>query len=151
MFKVILIDFEYRKLFLINRQLEILKRDITLYSDKVKASLKIVGAARQIDLREMDESQVQFARKRAGRIIKRAILSKQTKEQILTNPYFAFLSMIDKDDAQLQLSAIMFGRHVAELRIDARERIDNPLINITFGIPNISTKLFPVVSFVFDQ
>ena len=120
-----------KQLFLINRQLEILKRDITLYSDKVKASLKIVGAARQIDLREMDESQVQFARKRAGRIIKRAILSKQTKEQILTNPYFAFLSMIDKDDAQLQLSAIMFGRHVAELRIDARERIDNPLINIS--------------------
>jgi hypothetical protein len=103
-----------------NNKLEILKQDIKIFSDKIKNSLRKNSS---IIYNEICEEH-------AARIIQQAIRSKKIKETILTSPYFSYLSMIDVDDEQLQLSAIMFGRHVAELRIGSRERFDNPLINI---------------------
>ena len=98
-------------------KLKDLQQDIKFYSDKAKTFL--IGVSQHTDMSQED----------AAKIIQQAIRSRKNKETILTNPYFAYLSMIDRDDAQFKLSAIMFGRHVAELRVGARERIDNPLIN----------------------
>jgi len=108
-----------KQLFETNFQLETLKQDIKFYSYNSKAVLRKIFRSKPT---KMSEEQ-------AARLIQQAIRTKKIKETILANPYFAYLSMIERDDDQFQLSAIMFGRHVAELRIDARERIDNPLIN----------------------
>ena len=106
-----------------------LKRDIKIYFDKTKGSLKISSTASKIDMIKIDGAQEVAAREKAATLIQQTFRNKKIKEAILTNPYFSYLSMIDSEDEQFQLSAIMFGRHVAELRIGARERIDNPLIN----------------------
>lgn len=104
-----------------NATLNKLSEDIKVYSDKIQDRVqKRVPSA---------DSSSTLSQEQAARIIQRAWRGKKIKETVVKSPYFSYLSMIDPDDEQMQLSALMFGRHVAEIRLGARERIDNPLIN----------------------
>ena len=53
----------------------------------------------------------------------------KVKEAFVRDPYGTYLSMVSHDDEQRLLSSIMFGRHEAELRKDAKDRISNPHIH----------------------
>lgn len=53
----------------------------------------------------------------------------QVKQAFVKNPYGAYLSMIEPNDEQRLLSSVMFGRHQAELRPNAGDRVSNPYIH----------------------
>lgn len=65
----------------------------------------------------------------AARIIQRTWRGKKVEVTIVNSPYFSYISLIHPKDEQRQLAEIMFGRHVAEQRYGARERVDNPNAN----------------------
>jgi hypothetical protein len=70
-----------------------------------------------------------IAKNSAARVIQRAWRGHKVKETIVNNPYTAYLSLIDpNDEEKLMLSALMFGRHVAEIRKQSNEHIPNPFI-----------------------
>lgn len=104
-----------------NYLLQQLSEDIKVYSDKIKD---------KVERPTPSPSSSSLSQEQAARIIQRIWRGRKVKETIVKSPYFAYLSLIDPADEQRQLSAIMFGRHVAEIRQSARERIDNPLINV---------------------
>ena len=68
-------------------------------------------------------------RQRAAKIIQRRWRGYKVKEAIVASPYFSYLSLIDQKDEQRLLSAIMFGRHEAELKRGSQDRSENPFIN----------------------
>lgn len=53
---------------------------------------------------------------------------KKIKQALFTNSYFTYLSLPHSDDEAYSLSALMFGKHVAELQPTSKHRINNPYI-----------------------
>jgi hypothetical protein len=70
--------------------------------------------------------QISFQKTHAAKTIIHAWRGRKIKEKLAKNPYASYLSLIDPSDEQHALSAMMFGRHVAELHID---KIANPYID----------------------
>lgn len=107
-----------------NNLLHKLSEDIKFYSDRIKDKVqRLTPPPPSSDAPSLSQD-------KAALIIQRMWRGIKIKEIIAKSPYFAYISLIDPADEQQQLSAIMFGRHVAEIRQSARERVDNPLINV---------------------
>lgn len=103
-----------------------LSKDIRVYSNQIKAKIhQSADANPPLTKNTPTKSQKEHAAKTIQKIWR----GKKIKETVVKSPYFSYLSMIDPDDEFRQLSTIMFGRHVAEIRLGARERIDNPILN----------------------
>ncbi|ETO93972.1 hypothetical protein [Legionella oakridgensis] len=75
--------------------------------------------------KEPDEQQ----KAHAATVIQRVWRKRKVKQAIVESPYFTYLSLMDKGDEQYLLSHIMFGRHVAELNLSSKHRINNPYIH----------------------
>lgn len=82
-------------------------------------------------LPELNTQQVHLSKTQAAQIIQNVWRKKKIKDAMLKSPFNAYRSMIAAEDKQLLLSSAMYGHHVAELMSDAKEQIDNPLINPT--------------------
>jgi hypothetical protein len=100
---------------------------------KDKALLKLANDIKKhSDLETLSDSKPKcsnLSKDQAARFILQTWRKKKIKDALLKSPFNAYRSMIAPDDKQLQLSSAMYGHHVAELISDAKEQIDNPLIN----------------------
>ncbi|MBL7479178.1 hypothetical protein [Legionella bononiensis] len=68
-------------------------------------------------------------RKAAAKVILRAWRGNKITQSITSSPYFSYLSMLDpQDEKRLMLSALMYGRHVAEIDSQSEYYMNNPFI-----------------------
>jgi hypothetical protein len=114
-----------KKLLQSNEILKSLYHNIRENTAKVAANQQL--ASRIVSRANISEDEEE-KRERAAKIIQRRWRKYKIKEAIVANPYFSYLSLVDQTDEQKLLSAIMFGRHQAELRSGSPDRSENPFI-----------------------
>ncbi|KTD47776.1 hypothetical protein [Legionella quateirensis] len=79
--------------------------------------------------KESQYSEDKEKRKAAAKVILRAWRGNKITQSITSSPYFSYLSMLDpQDEKRLMLSALMYGRHVAEIASQSEYYINNPFI-----------------------
>lgn len=87
----------------------------------------------------------------AARIIQAAWREKKVKDAMNQAPFHSYRSMIKANDKQSQLSAMMFGHHVAEQLHDAKEQIANPLVSTVEYYHRSTTLDNPIVDALFKE
>ncbi|RUR08330.1 hypothetical protein [Legionella sp. km772] len=70
-----------------------------------------------------------LSKEQAKHIIQQAWQGKKIKNAMIKSPFHSYLSMVDVNERQRQLSALMLGHHVAEQHHVAKEQIPNPFVS----------------------
>lgn len=76
-------------------------------------------------IKQLTSEQHAFQEQKAAKVIQRLWRGYKVKETVAKSPYFTYLSLIDPQDEQRMLSAVMFGRHLAEIKERQPDVIDN--------------------------
>lgn len=102
---------------------------LALYEGVQKYSTKTTTRQQKTTARSAQQTDSEAAKTEAAKKIQHMWRGYKIKKSFAKDPYGSYLSMISQDDEQRLLSSIMFGRHEAELRKDAPDRIANPYIH----------------------
>jgi len=99
-----------------------------IQSQLPRANAKLDSKHSHLILKTPNRTPTSKEEKIFGHKILKFMQSINIKNSINTDPYAAYLSLIDTDDIQQILQNIMFGRHIAEIHPLSKDRAKNPFI-----------------------